>query len=165
MHSKPESRTTPTYTHPQRWIFGENYKIYNYDVFDPNQNLFGGLSVLEIDPANFQLRRRLFATRARWSEPQHVWVLEGGWMRDFSDGSIAHYERFTAAAPQELTEPPSYFNREVRQAFQMNLLELCNYIDGLLRAGFDVTHLTVRGHKKMAYPIMSRVRIVLAIPF
>ena len=36
----------------------------------------------------------------------------------------------------ELTEPPSYFNREVRQAFQMSWRELSTYIDGLHRAGF-----------------------------
>jgi len=165
LHNQIKGRPPQTYTHPQRWIFGENYKIYNYDLFDPAQHLFGGLSVLEIDPTNFQLRRRIFATRARWSESQHVWVLEGGWMRDFSDGSIAHYERFTAAAPQELTEPPSYFNREVRQAFQMSLLELGNYIEGLRRAGFDVTNLTVQWHKKIAYPLMAPVSMLLAIPF
>jgi len=165
LHNQIKGRPPQTYTHPQRWIFGENYKIYNYDLFDPAQNLFGGLSVLEIDSANFQLRRRIFAPRARWSESQHVWVLEGGWLRDFSDGSIAHYERFTAAAPQELTEPPSYFNREVRQAFQMSLLELGNYIDGLRRAGFDVTNLTVQWHKKIAYPLMAPVSMLLAIPF
>jgi LPS export ABC transporter permease LptF/LPS export ABC transporter permease LptG len=165
LHNQIKGRPPQTYTHPQRWIFGESYKIYNYDLFDPAQNLFGGLSVLEIDPANFQLRRRIFATRARWSESQHVWVLESGWMRDFADGSIAHYERFTAAAPQELTEPPSYFNREVRQAFQMNLFELGNYIDGLRRAGFDVSNLTVQWHKKIAYPFMAPVSMLLAIPF
>ncbi len=165
LHNQIKGRPPQTYTHPQRWIFGENYKIYNYDLFDSAQHLFGGLSVLEIDPANFQLRRRIFATRARWSEPQHGWVLESGWIRDFSDGSIAHYERFTAAAPQELTEPPSYFNREVRQAFQMNLLELGNYIDGLHRAGFDVTNLTVQWHKKIAYPLMAPISMLLAIPF
>ena len=82
-----KGRPPQTYTHPQRWIFGEDNKIYNYDLFDPAQNLFGGLSVLEIDPATFQLRRRVFASRARWSESQKVWVLEGGWVRDFSDGT------------------------------------------------------------------------------
>src|SRR5713226_1411018 len=165
LHNQIKGRPPQTYTHPQRWIFGENYKVYNYDLFDPDQNLFGGLSVLEIDSANFQLRRRIFATRARWSESQHVWVLEGGWVRDFSDGSITHYERFTAAAPQELTEPPSYFNRKKLEAFQMSLLELGNYIDGLHRAGFDVTNLTVQWHKKIAYPLMAPVSMLLAIPF
>ena len=165
LHNQIKGRPAQTYTRPQRWIFGENSKIYNYDLFDPAQNLFGGLSVLELDPVDFHLRRRIFATRARWSETQHVWVLEGGWIRDFSDGSVARYEGFTAAAPPELTEPPNYFNREVRQAFQMSVGELGNYIDGLHRAGFDVSTLTVQWHKKMAYPLMAPVSMLLAIPF
>jgi len=165
LHNQIKGRPPQTYTRPQRWIFGENSKIYNYDLFDSAQKLFGGLSVLEIDPVDFHLRRRIFATRARWSESEHLWVLEGGWIRDFSDGSVAKFESFTAAAPQELTEPPSYFHREVRQAFQMSLGELGHYIEGLHRAGFDVAALLVQWHKKLAYPLMAPVSMLLAFPF
>jgi LPS export ABC transporter permease LptG len=165
LHNQIKGRPPQTYTHPQRWIFGENYKVYNYDLFDPAQNLFGGLSVVELDPANFQIRQRIFASRARWSESQKTWILEGGWVRKFSDGSIVSYDRFTAATFPELAEPPTYFNREVRQAFQMSLPELGSYIDGLHRAGFDVANLTVQWHKKMAYPLMVPVSMLLAIPF
>jgi LPS export ABC transporter permease LptF/LPS export ABC transporter permease LptG len=165
LHNQIKGRPPQTYAHPQRWIFGENSKIYNYDVFDSKQNLFGGLSVLELDPTDFHLQRRIFATRARWSEPQKVWVLESGWIRDFSDGSVTKFESFAAAAPVELNEPPSYFNREVRQAFQMNLSELESYIAGLHRAGFDVATLVVQWHKKIAYPLMAPVSILLAMPF
>jgi LPS export ABC transporter permease LptF/LPS export ABC transporter permease LptG len=166
LHNLIKGRPPQTYTHPQRWIFGENYKVYNYDLFDPAQNLFGGLSVLEIDPADFQLRRRIFASRARWSESEKVWVLEGGWVRDFSEGTIVRYEHLPPVTSlPELTEPPSYFNREVRQAFQMSWRELSKYIDGLHRAGFDVATLTVQWHKKIAYPLMAPVSMLLAIPF
>jgi LPS export ABC transporter permease LptF/LPS export ABC transporter permease LptG len=166
LHNLIKGRPAQTYTQPQRWIFGENNKIYNYDLFDPAQSLFGGLSVLEIDPADFQLRRRIFASRARWSESQKVWVLEGGWVRDFSDGAIVHYDRLPPVTSMpELTEPPSYFNREVRQAFQMSWSELSAYIDGLHRAGFDVANLTVQWHVKLAFPLMAPVSMLLAIPF
>src|SRR5215467_1932305 len=165
LRNQIKGKPPQTYTHPQRWIFGENAKVYNYDVFDPEQNLFGGLSVLELDPADFHLRRRIFASRARWSESQHVWVLENGWVRDFSDGSVASFETFAASAPGELSEPPSYFNREVKQAFQMNVGELGNYINGLHRAGFDVAALMVQWQKKWAYPVMAPVSMLLAIPF
>src|SRR5947208_14033557 len=88
-----------SYAHPQRWMFGEDSKIYNYDLFDPEQNMFGGLSVLELDPVDFHVRRRIFATRARWSEARQVWALESGWIRDFRDGSVTKFEPFAAAAP------------------------------------------------------------------
>jgi len=166
LRKQRKGKPAQTYTQPQRWIFGENNKIYNYDLFDPSQNLFGGLTVLEIDPRDFQLRRRIFATRARWSESQKVWVLEGGWVRDFSGGTIVKYEKLPPVTSlPELIEPPSYFNREVRQAFQLSWRELSVYIEGLHRAGFDVSNLTVQWHRKLAFPIIAPVIMLLAIPF
>jgi len=165
LRNQIKGRPPQTYTHPQRWIFGENSKIYNYDLFDPAQNLFGGLSVVELDPTTFRVRRRIFATRARWSESQKLWVLESGWVRDFSDGTIERYERFTATALPELKEPPSYFNREIRQAFQLSWRELRRYINDLHRAGFDVSNLTVQWHVKIAFPLIAPISMLLAIPF
>ncbi len=166
LRNQIKGKPAQTYTQPQRWIFGENNKIYNYDLFDPSQNLFGGLTVLEIDPRDLQLRRRIFATRARWSESQKVWVLEGGWVRDFSGGTIVKYEKLPPVTSlPELIEPPSYFNREVRQAFQLSWRELSVYIEGLHRAGFDVSNLTVQWHRKLAFPIIAPVIMLLAIPF
>ena len=165
LRNQIKGRPAQTYTRPQRWIFGENSKIYNYDFFDSAQNIFGGLNMLEIDPSTFQMRRRVFASRARWSDAQKVWILEGGWVRDFSDGTITRFEPFLKTSLPELTEPPSYFNREMRQAFQMNWGELHRYIEGLRRAGFDVANLKVQWHVKLAYPLIAPVSILLAIPF
>ena len=165
LRNQIKGRPPQTYTRPQRWIFGENSKIYNYDLFDPTQNLFGGLNVVELDPATFQMRRRVFASRARWSDSQKVWVLEGGWVRDFSGGSIARYQQFPATSLPELSEPPSYFIREVRQASQMSFTALARYIDGLHKAGFDVANLTVQWQVKLAFPLIAPVSMLLAIPF
>jgi LPS export ABC transporter permease LptF/LPS export ABC transporter permease LptG len=165
LRNQIKGKPPQTYAQPQRWIFGNDEKIYNYDLFDPAQNLFGGLSVVELDPATFQMRRRVFASRATWSDTQKVWVLEGGWVRDFSDGTITRYERFPVTSLPELSEPPSYFNREVRQASQMNLGSLRRYIDSLHKAGFDVANLTVQWHVKLAFPLIAPVSMLLAIPF
>jgi LPS export ABC transporter permease LptF/LPS export ABC transporter permease LptG len=165
LRNQIKGRPPQTYAHPQRWIFGNNEKIYNYDLFDPAQNLFGGLSVIELDPATFQMKRRVFATRAQWSASEKVWVLEGGWVRDFSNGTVTRYERFPVTSLAELSEPPSYFNREVRQASQMNWRALRRYIDDLHRAGFDVANLTVQWHVKLAFPLIAPISMLLAIPF
>jgi LPS export ABC transporter permease LptF/LPS export ABC transporter permease LptG len=165
LRNQIKGRPPQTYTHPQRWIFGEDAKIYNYDLFDPAQNLFGGLSVIEIDPATFHVKRRVFASRAHWSESQRLWILEGGWIRDFSDGTIVRYDKFPVTSLPEITEPPTYFNREVRQAFQMSWRELRVYIEDLHRAGFDVSTLTVQWHVKLAFPLIAPISMLLAIPF
>jgi len=154
-----------TYTRPQRWIFGDNSKVYNYDLFDPKEKLFGGLTVVELDPTTFQMRRRVFATRAHWLDTENTWVLESGWVRDFVEGAVTRYEPFKVTTLPELTEPPSYFNREVIQAFQMNWTDLRRYITGLYRAGFDISSLTVQLHKKFAYPLIAPISMMLAVPF
>jgi LPS export ABC transporter permease LptF/LPS export ABC transporter permease LptG len=165
LRNQIKGRPPQTYKHPERWIFGQNSKIYNYDLFDPAQNLFGGLTVLELDPVTFEIHRRIFAARAQWSEPQKLWLLESGWMREFSAGKIVHYERFNVKDLPELTEPPSYFNREVLPAIQMSWPQLRRYIDDLHRAGFDVSALTVQWHRKLAFPLIAPVSMLLAFPF
>jgi lipopolysaccharide export LptBFGC system permease protein LptF len=106
-----------TYYQPQRqWIFGNNSKIYNYQLFDPDHFLFGGLSIFELDPQTFSLRRRVYAERAYWEPRQGAWILESGWIRDFKDGAIARYAEFPVLELPELDEPPAYFTREIRQS-------------------------------------------------
>jgi LPS export ABC transporter permease LptG len=165
LRNQIKGRPPQTYQRPQRWIFGENSKIYNFDVFEPTQNLFGGLTVLELDPATFQVRRRVFASRAQWSDSQKAWILEGGWVRDFDGGTTTHFEQFRVRDLPELIEPPGYFNREFLQAFQMSWRDLRSYIDGLQQAGYDVSALTVQWHRKLAFPMIAPISMLLAIPF
>src|SRR5579863_8080569 len=165
LRNQIKGRPAQSYTRPQRWIFGEKGKIYNYDLFEPNKSLFAGLTVIELEPGTFHVKRRVFANQARWSESQNVWVLESGWVRDFRDGSIEKYQKFSATALPELTEPPTYFNREVLQASQLSFRQLGSYIEELHRAGFDVSALTVQWYVKIAFPLIAPVCMLLAIPF
>ncbi|MGA8072942.1 MAG: LptF/LptG family permease [Candidatus Acidiferrales bacterium] len=166
LRNQIKGRPAQTYFHPaHEWIFGENTKVFNYEVFDADHDLFGGLSVFELDPATFQLRRRIFATRARWEPPLNAWVLEAGWIRDFDGGRVKSYVPFRATSLPELVEPPSYFKREVRQSYQMNWRQLAEYIRGLQQAGFDTSRLTVQWHKKFAFPVIAAIVIFLSAPF
>jgi LPS export ABC transporter permease LptF/LPS export ABC transporter permease LptG len=161
-----KGRPPQTYFSPlHQWIFGENAKVYNYELFDASHNLFGGLNVFELDPETFQVRRRVYAARAHWDPQQGIWILESGWVRDFKDGRVTSYVPFLAYALAELSEPPSYFNREVRQWDQMNWVQLRQYIHELRQAGFDVARLSVQLQMKLAFPMMSTIIILLAIPF
>jgi len=162
-----KGRPAQTYIEPaHQWIFGENTKIYNYELFDPDRQLFGGLSVFELDPATFQMRRRVFATRATWEPTESAWVLTGAWVRDFGpDGQVISYTPYKATSLPELTEPPGYFRREVRQYYQMNWSQLGEYIVSLRQAGFDTARLSVQWHKKFAFPLMAVIILFLAAPF
>ena len=166
LRNQIKGRPAQTFYQPRRqWIFGENSKIWNYEVYDPDRHIFGGLRVIALDPQTFQLRRRVFAARAHWSDQLNTWVLEEGWIRDFNGTTATRFTPFLATSLAELTEPPGYFQREVRQSYQLNWRELRQYIRDLQQAGFDVARLSVQWHKKFAYPLLIPIVILLAIPF
>jgi len=166
LRNEIKGRPPQTYFQPARqWIFGENSKIYNYELFDPDRQLFGGLNVFELDPHTFQVRRRIFATRATWEPSQSTWVLAGGWVRDFDDGRVVRYHPFRVDSLPEISEPPSYFRREVRQSYQMNWKQLGNYIASLRQAGFDTSRLNVQWQKKFAFPLIAAIIVFLGAPF
>jgi len=166
LRNEIKGRPAQTYYQPSRqWIFGENAKIYNYELFDPDHELFGGLNVFELDPASFAIKRRIYAARAHWDAQQGLWILESGWIRDFDHGVLTRYTPFLANALNELSEPPSYFNREVRQSYQMTWWELRRYIGDLHQAGFDVARLSVQLQRKLSFPLIAPIIILLAVPF
>src|SRR5260370_41514730 len=111
------------------------------------------------------MKRRICANRAQWLDTEKTWALESGWVRDFAGGTFEKYTPFKVTSLPELVEPPSYFNREVIQAFQMSWRDLRRYMIGLQSAGFDVSSLPVQWHKKIAYPLIAPVSMLLAIPF
>jgi LPS export ABC transporter permease LptG/LPS export ABC transporter permease LptF len=161
-----KGKPAQTYFHPtHEWIFGENMKVFNYRVYDPDQNLFGGISIFELDPNTFQMRRRVYANRARWERDLNAWILESGWVRDFSGDRVTRYAPFNVLSLPEFREAPSYFNREVRQSYQMNWSQLSAYIRALRQAGFETAQLTVQWHEKFAFPLIAAIIVFLGAPF
>lgn len=166
LHNQIKGRPAQTYFQPaHQWIFGENDKIFNYELFDWERQLFGGLSIFELDPKTFQMRRRIFATRATWEPSENAWILTGGWIRDFDGNRVTRYTTFKVNSLPELTETPSYFRRDVRQYTQMNWRQLGQYIASLRQAGFDTSRLAVQWQKKFAFPLIAAIIVFLGAPF
>ncbi|MGB8524362.1 MAG: LptF/LptG family permease, partial [Candidatus Acidiferrales bacterium] len=166
LRNEIKGRPAQTYFQPaHQWIFGENNKVFNYELFDWDRQLFGGLSIFELDPNTFQMRRRVFATRATWEPSENAWVLTGGWIRDFDGSKVTRYLPFKVNSLPEFTEPPSYFRREVRQSAQMNWRQLGQYIASLGQAGFDTSRLSVQWQKKFAFPLIAAIIVFLGAPF
>ncbi len=166
LRNEIKGRPAQTYFQPtHQWIFGQGDRIYNYELFDPVSNLFGGLNVFELDPATFQIRRRVYAARASWDSAEKAWILTGGWTRDFEAGHLVGYAPFKASTLPEFTEPPSYFRREVLQSDQMSWHQLGSYIASLRQAGFDTARLTVQWHEKFAFPLIAAIIVFLGAPF
>ena len=166
LRNEIKGRPAQTYFQPaHQWIFGENDKVFNYELFDWERQLFGGLSIFELDPKTFQMRRRVFATRATWEASENAWVLTGGWVRDFDGNKVTRYLPFKVDSLPEFTEAPNYFRREVRQSAQMNWRQLGQYIASLGQAGFDTSRLSVQWQKKFAFPLIAAIIVFLGAPF
>jgi lipopolysaccharide export LptBFGC system permease protein LptF len=163
----------------RKWIFGEskkradgvqaNRKIYYYEAFDPDRNVFGGVSAFELDPHSFQMVKRVYAARARWAEQLQKWTFENGWQRTWTTSPAGDIQedlrRFDVSTFAELNEPPNYFKKEVLQSEEMNYEELRRYINDLQTAGFDVVRLRVQLQKKIAFPLITLVMAIIAVPF
>jgi LPS export ABC transporter permease LptG/LPS export ABC transporter permease LptF len=175
-----KGKPAQTYLRPDRkWIFGEskkrsdgsveNRKIYYYEAFDPDRNTFGSVSVFELNPRSFQMVKRVYAARARWAEHLSKWTFENGWQRTWSNSQGTDpredLRKFDVSTFAELNEPPTYFKKEVLQSSEMNYDELRRYIYDLQQGGFDVVRLRVQLQKKIAFPLITLVMAVLAVPF
>jgi len=161
-----KGRPAQTYLNPySRWIFGRHSTIYYYQFFDSDKNQFGNLTVFQFDPANFQLVRRIYCGQARWAGHLNRWVCEQGWERSFRGSAMGDFESFDVSTFAAVSEPPEYFKKEVKQSLEMNYGQLSRYIRELEQSGFDVVKLRVQLQKKIAFPIITFVMGVLAIPF
>ena len=143
----------------------EPARIFYYQFFDADKNVFANLTVFEFEPNSFVLTRRIFATSARWDDRVNSWVFENGWQRTFTGETIASYEPFTLSTFPEIREQPSYFKKEALQSEQMSYGELSHYISDLKQSGFDTKRLSVQLNRKLAYPLITLVMAILGVPF
>jgi LPS export ABC transporter permease LptG/LPS export ABC transporter permease LptF len=166
-----KGKPAQTFLRPdQKWIFGEQEpgkpgRIYYYQFFDPDHDRFANISIFEFDPDTFSLTRRIFADTAHWDPHLKQWIFEDGWNRHFQGEAISSYDRFSLSTFATLTEQPSYFKKENRQSSEMSFIELSRYIHDLRQSGFDTMRLRVQLDHKIAYPLITLIMAVLAVPF
>ncbi len=184
LRSVIKGKPAQTFLRPDRkWISGQTFaeegftrtsatpqtaepaRIFYYQYFDPDRNVFANLTVFEFDPATFTLQRRIFATSARWDPSVNRWLFENGWVRTFAGESIASYGSFVLNTFPEIREQPTYFKKEDRQSQEMSFNQLSAYITDLNQSGFDTKKLKVELNKKIAYPAITLVMAILAVPF
>ena len=165
-----KNKPAQTFLRPDReWISGqtgatgEPARIFYYQFFDSTKDVFANLSVFELDPETFVLRRRIFASAVRWDG--HGWTFENGWQRTFSGETVGSYQPFSQATFAEIREQPSYFKKEDLQSQEMSFAELSHYISDLKQSGFDTLRLRVQLMRKIAYPAITLVMAILAVPF
>ncbi|MGC1298001.1 MAG: LPS export ABC transporter permease LptG [Alloacidobacterium sp.] len=171
LHNVIKGKPAQTYLRPDRkWMFGMQQsgkpgRIFYYEFFDPDNDRFANITAFEFDPATFSLSRRIFAAGAHWDPQIHRWIFEHGWQRSFEGNLVTNYQTFEVNTFPEIVEQPQYFKKETRPSQEMSFNELQQYIRDLRQSGLDTMRLRVQLNRKVAYPLITLVMAVLAVPF
>ena len=171
LRSEIKGKPPRTFLRPDHeWVFGEAKpgqpaRIFYYEFFDSAGNRFANLTVLEFEPNSFVLARRIFAADVSWDPQQNMWTFNRGWVRTFQNGAISSYKTFISRTFPEIGEPPGYFKKEDLQSSEMTFTALAHYIHDLGQSGFNTVPLRVQLNKKVAYPLVTLVMAILAVPF
>ncbi|MEL7059963.1 MAG: LptF/LptG family permease [Acidobacteriota bacterium] len=147
----------------RRWLFGKEQLLYNFAYFDPESERLHGLQIFKFDE-DYDLVGRLYAEQASHIEGPW-WILSKGWARTFDGSEVTGYSTFDEPMKYRLSEGPEYFQGGMTSPDEMNYNELRDYIDELQLAGQTVPELEVALYNKVAYPVISLVMALVAMPF
>ena len=143
----------------RQWLIGRDGSIYHYSYFDPAEGALHALSIYRPAPDGWRLTSHTFAARAVYDGQ---WTASNGWTQDLRIQPPT-WESF-GRRPVQL-EPPDYFQTEQPVAEMMTVQQLRDDIKELEASGFNVVPAKVELYRKLAFPFVTLVMTLLAVPF
>jgi LPS export ABC transporter permease LptG/LPS export ABC transporter permease LptF len=150
----------------RRWVAANNGSIYQYVYFDSGRKQLNGLSIYEFGKDPSTLARRTFLSEARFdgdreAKGQVMWQSGPGWQREFEPKA-----RFSSFTEHSLVmEGPGYFGSERPDAEHMSYRQLSEHVASLSAGGFNVVPYVVALHRKLAFPFVTLIMALIAVPF
>jgi lipopolysaccharide export system permease protein len=143
----------------RNWVLSREGAIYHYSYFNPELKELATLRIYQPVPDAWRLRTVTETVRATHKVG---WVGHQVRIGDFTSPT-ARWQTF--AERPLLLEPPDYFETEQPVAEMMSIGQLRHYVNELSASGLNVAHLAVELQHKMAFPFVTLVMTLLAIPF
>jgi LPS export ABC transporter permease LptG/LPS export ABC transporter permease LptF len=156
----------------RRWVVGQGGELYHFDLFDPALDRFSRLRLYHLDPDDWRVTAITYADEAVPAatpvDESPSWTVLRGWRRDLDatgdrGGSAPRYEPFTTRTLS--FDAPDYFKSEAPDAELMNYTQLEAHIEKLRTSGSHVVPYIVALKRKMAFPFVTIVMTLLAVPF
>ncbi len=143
----------------RRWVVAGDGSIYHYGFFDAQRDTLTSLTVYRLAPGAWRLASQTFAASAEFRDG---WVAGKGWTQEFTAGP----PKWRAFARQQLPlEPPEYFKTEDTEMELMTAAQLRRAVQELSATGANVVPQQVDLHRKLAFPFVTLVMTLLAVPF
>jgi LPS export ABC transporter permease LptG len=149
----------------RQWVAGERGEIVNFTYVDPASRVLLQPTVYTLSDDRSRLVSRTAAERAvPPAGGAKTWTLERGWRRGFGgDGRAVAFTRFETAL--EALGAPSIFAAEEPDARFMGYRALTAYARQLEASGLDVLDLDVAVARKLAFPFVTIIMTLIAVPF
>ena len=143
----------------RQWVVGREGAIYHYTDFNPERQELAGLTIYQPRQNAWTLASLISAERAEY---RRGWIGHKVRIGDFSTPTPT----FTDLAERPLAlENPDYFETEQPVAEMMTVGQLRRHVNELSASGLNVSHLAVELQHKLAFPFVTLVMTLLAIPF
>jgi LPS export ABC transporter permease LptG len=149
----------------RQWVAGQRGEIYHYDFIDTQTLRMLGVSVFAFSPEMERLTQRTYAESANAvSRDSPSWHLARGWTRTF--GVTGAPDAFTTfeMVDRDL-DAASAFVAEAPDARFMGYRQLRTYTERLRASGFDVLPQDVALAAKAAFPFVTIIMTLMAVPF
>lgn len=143
----------------RRWMIGHDGNIYHYGYFDPRHDVLTSLNVYRLTPDAWRLSSQTYASSAEF---RRGWTAVNGWSQEFTS-EAPKWRRFTREPLQ--IEGPEYFKTEDTDADLMTVAQLRRSALELAATGANVVPVEVDLQRKLAFPFVTFVMTLLAVPF
>jgi lipopolysaccharide export system permease protein len=141
------------------WYRGEN-AIYNIRLLEPKKNILQGVTIYYFDEA-FNLRQRLDAREAQWRGDG--WTFYKVAIRAFLPDGEVKTEMY-AEKDIPIPERPEDFKKGMQDPNEMTYGELKEYVERLRSDGYDPTRYVVELHKKVSFPFLTLIMVLMGSP-
>jgi LPS export ABC transporter permease LptG/LPS export ABC transporter permease LptF len=149
----------------RRWLVGRDGRIYHYVYFDREVRALHSLSVYSLNHDERTVSGVTFAALAKelvLRDANRVpWEARNGWVRRIVPQP--GFEKFDTRSID--LESSRYFASEEPDAELMSYSELRDYVSALQAGGFNVVPYVVSLHRKLAFPFVTLVMTLIAVPF
>ena len=144
------------------WLADSQGRVFYYTAYDETRSVLQGLTAFETTNGPFRLTRHVEAGRAAFVNG--TWRAENGWVQTFA--STDKFTRQSFKTREFALPPPDHFaGLHNTDAELMTYTERRRHLEQQASSGFNLTGLRMDHESRLAFPFVTLVMTLLAVPF
>jgi len=145
----------------RNWLAGQDGRVYYFAFFDQSKRSLFALSVYDTTSDPYRLAAHTFVRDAVFRDG--AWQAGDAWVQRFDSRSSTNRESLSHRALD--LAPIEDFERAQIDASLMTFREQREHVAELRASGYSTARQEVDLHQKLAFPLVTLVMTLLAVPF